>query len=72
MNFYTYIAYNSKYDKFYIGQTNNLDKRMVEHNLMVSNYTSKYDGKWNIIYYETFSSRSDTMKREKFLKKTEK
>ena len=35
----------------------------------MSNYTSKYDGEWKITYYETFDSRSDAMKREKFLKK---
>ena len=69
MNFYTYIAYNTKHDKFYIGQTNNLDRRTVEHNLGVSNYTSKYDGEWKLVYYETFDSRSDAMKRERFLKK---
>ena len=69
MNFYTYIAYNNKHDKFYIGQTNNLDRRTVEHNLGVSNYTSKYDGEWELVYYETFDSRSEAMKRERFFKK---
>ncbi|MDF1498183.1 MAG: GIY-YIG nuclease family protein [Patescibacteria group bacterium] len=69
MNFYTYIAYNSKYDKFYIGQTNNSFKRITEHNLGLSNYTSKYDGKWEIAYYEIFDNRSEAMRRERFLKK---
>jgi len=69
MNFYTYIAHNSKHNKFYIGQTDNLIRRINEHNSGMSNYTSKYDGEWKITYYETFDSRSDAMKREKFLKK---
>jgi len=69
MNYYTYIAYNAKHDKFYIGQTNNLCKRITEHNLGVSNYTSKYDGKWEMLYKEEFNSRSDAMQRERFLKK---
>ena len=69
MFYNVYIIYNSKYDKFYIGQTNNLYARIKEHNLGLSEYTSKYSGKWELKYKETYQTRSQVMKREKFLKK---
>jgi len=46
-----------------------LVRRNIEHNSGMSEYTSKYDGGWNMIYSEEFQARSDAMKREKFLKK---
>ena len=69
MEFYTYILHNLKHDKFYIGQTNDSDKRTAEHNLGLSNYTSKYDGEWKLVYREIFNSRSEAVKRERFLKR---
>ncbi len=69
MKFYVYILHNSKHDKFYIGQTNNLDARIIEHNSGQVNYTSKYDGGWSLGYYEEYNSRTEAIKREKFLKR---
>ncbi|WP_317172668.1 GIY-YIG nuclease family protein [Echinicola salinicaeni] len=31
-NFYVYIIYSRKIDKFYTGQTQNIDKRLQFHN----------------------------------------
>jgi putative endonuclease len=69
MKFYVYILYNLKHDKFYIGQTNCLDARIIEHNSGQVNYTLKYDGGWNLVYYVKYSNRTEAIKREKFLKK---
>jgi putative endonuclease len=68
MNYYVYIIYNTKHDKFYIGQTDNLNKRIYEHKNKLALYTSKYDGDWLFLYYQKFKSRSEAMLREKFLK----
>jgi putative endonuclease len=68
MEYYVYILFNSKHDKFYIGQTYNLTKRLLEHNQHLSKYTSKYDGEWEVIYQEIFNTRKDAMRREKFFK----
>ena len=68
MKFYTYILYNKENDKFYIGSTNNLKKRLVEHNERKSNYTSKYVGGWLLVYYEVFYSRLEAMERERYFK----
>jgi len=68
MKYFVYIIYNKNFDKFYIGQTYNLDKRESEHNLGLSKYTSRYSGGWKIVFKEGYFSRSDAMQREKFLK----
>lgn len=68
MKYYVYIIYNKKFDKFYIGQTNNLKRRIFEHNNALSTYTSKYNGRWHFLYYEKFFNRKDAVMRERFLK----
>jgi putative endonuclease len=68
MKYFVYIIYNDNLDKFYIGQTNNLERRILEHNNKLSKYTAKYSGNWEILYTENYNSRSGAMKREKFLK----
>ncbi|MFH1325911.1 MAG: GIY-YIG nuclease family protein [Candidatus Falkowbacteria bacterium] len=72
MQFYVYILYNAEHDKFYIGQTYNLDKRLFEHNNKLSTYTAKYSGEWKIVYNEQYTTRAEAMNREKFLKKQRK
>jgi len=67
MNFYTYVLYSAKVNKIYIGQSSNLEKRFWEHNNGLSKYTKRYIP-WEIIYKETFESRTEAMKREKELK----
>jgi len=69
MNYYTYILYNIENDKFYIGQTNNLVRRVKEHNSNKSIYTAKYQGKWRLVYYKIHDLRVESMKQEKDLKK---
>ena len=65
--FYTYIL-QSKIDKqFYTGYTDDLQKRVKEHN----------DGKvistknrlpWKLVYYEACLNQQDATHREKYLK----
>ena len=69
MNYHVYILYNKKNDKFYIGQTNDIERRLKEHNSGETNYTSKYSGEWMLVYKEEFISRTEAKKRENFLKK---
>ncbi|MCB8994752.1 MAG: GIY-YIG nuclease family protein [Bacteroidales bacterium] len=32
--FYIYILYSAKYDKYYVGHTDNVPRRLEEHNLL--------------------------------------
>lgn len=65
--FYVYALYSSKFNKIYVGQTIDLDKRLIEHNSGLSNYTKRFMP-WKIIYTEKVETRTDAMKREKQLK----
>jgi len=65
--FTVYVLYSKYYNKIYIGQTSDIDKRIAEHNAGLSGYTKRYIP-WEIILTEEFETRSQSMKREKELK----
>ena len=68
--YYVYVLYNldkSPSRNFYIGLTNNLSKRIKEHNAGESSWTKKF-GPWKLIYYESYLSAKDARKREPRLK----
>ena len=62
-----YALYSRKIDRVYIGQTQDLDKRLQEHLEGVSIYTKRTDD-WVLIYTEEHQTRGGAMKREKQLK----
>jgi len=68
--FWIYILKSESTDKLYIGQTTNLEERLQRHNNKVgkSRYTYKQKGPWKLIYSEQYNTRSDAMRRERFLK----
>lgn len=63
----TYVLYSKKYDKIYIGQTNNVERRLVEHNSGKHRFTKRYIP-WSVVHTEKFNTRSEAMKRERQLK----
>ncbi|OGY63932.1 MAG: endonuclease [Candidatus Harrisonbacteria bacterium RIFCSPLOWO2_02_FULL_41_11] len=65
--FYVYILKSLKNGRFYIGSTNNLERRLNEHNSGKSKYTS-LTRPFVLIFKEEYLSRSEAMRREKFLK----
>jgi len=71
--FYVYIL-RTLSNTLYIGQTNNLEKRLKEHKDKTSRaakYT-RYFKSFKLVYSENYSSRSKAMKREWELKKWKK
>ena len=67
MNYFVYILYSPTFIRTYVGQTNNLDNRLSIHNSGKVKSTKAYKP-WILIHSESFSSRSDAMKREKWFK----
>ena len=64
-----YAIYNSNSDKFYIGQTENLEYRLKLHNEHAfKGYTSRFPGQWELIYKESVATRQEALMREKQLK----
>jgi len=68
MDYTVYILQSENDNSFYIGYTSNLTQRIEYHNSGKSRYTSK-KMPWKIVYTENFKTRSEAIRREKFLKK---
>ena len=69
MHYYLYILHAPKYQKFYIGQTNDLERRLVELNFHSENsFTSKFRP-WILMTSIAFNTRAQAMAAEKYLKK---
>ena len=65
--YYVYLIRSKNIGQYYIGQTNDLRRRLSEHNSGESKWTSKTND-WELIYYEAFTSRKMAVKREYKLK----
>ena len=65
--YYVYLIINKQKEK-YFGQSEDLRKRIHEHNSNQSDYT-KGKGPWEIVYYEAYKSKKDALKREYQLKR---
>jgi putative endonuclease len=64
-----YVIYNREVRKSYTGQTDDIARRLRQHNdHTFKGYTARYRGKWELIYSESVATRSDALKREKQLK----
>ena len=65
--FYVYILESLNAHSFYIGQCDDLDKRMSKHFDGMSKYTAS-KRPLRLRYFEVFSSRPDAIKRERQIK----
>lgn len=71
MPFYTYITTNPGRTTLYIGMTNDLKERLIEH------YNNRGDPEtfagryycYKLIYYEAYQTAQEAIEREKELKK---
>lgn len=65
--FYVYILKSKKDKELYIGSTNNLDRRVNEHNNGLV-FSTKSRVPFELVYYEAYKSENDARSREKNLK----
>ncbi|KAF2341807.1 GIY-YIG nuclease family protein [Flavobacterium tistrianum] len=66
--FVVYILYSEKFKKTYTGFTSNLIERFKSHNFLgTKGYSLKFRP-WIVIHVEFFNSKTEAMKREKYLK----
>ena len=54
-------------DRLYIGYTENLRKRLEEHNRKHNRSTKAY-APWNLIHFEGYRNKEDAKRRERYLK----
>lgn len=68
MEYFVYLLYSLKQNSYYIGQTNNLKKRLIRHNK--GNVLSTKNGlPWMLIKFESYPNRNEARWREFCLKK---
>ena len=65
---FMYILYSEKLDKYYIGACINMERRLYEHNIGHSKFTS-LGIPWKLVYSEVFESLEAAKKRELQVKK---
>jgi putative endonuclease len=66
--YFVYALYSSKFDKIYIGYSENPEKRLLSHNDERNNgWTGKFQP-WKLIYTEKCETKTEALKREKQLK----
>ena len=63
-----YVIQHSDTKQIYIGRTNNLKRRIREHNASQQEATRRVVGEWILIYAEAYRSKDDAVKRELRLK----
>jgi putative endonuclease len=68
--FYTYILFSSKLNKYYVGSTNDLNRRLAEHNRGKTSF-AKLGMPWVLMYSEKFPTKLEAVRREMEIKKTE-
>ena len=65
--YYVYIIYSPTVKKHYIGSSEDIARRLVEHNRNIVQST-KNRGPWKVIYTEGFSTKSQAITREHYIK----
>ena len=66
-NYYIYVLISKDNLHHYVGLTKDVGRRLQEHNSGKSKSTKPYLP-WSIVYIESFGSRLEARKREKYLK----
>lgn len=62
-----YVLFSLKDNKTYTGSTDNLDRRLYEHNSGLV-FSTKNRLPLKLIYYENFKNLSEARKKEKYFK----
>ena len=65
--YFTYILKSKEFPKTYVGITDDLSRRLLQHNSGLHLYTKRYMP-WEIIYSEKLADRIQARKREKYFK----
>jgi putative endonuclease len=65
--FTLYILYSKSFDRFYVGYTNDLERRIAEHNRKKGKFTDA-GIPWELVHSELYSTKKEAMTREKYIK----
>ena len=63
----TYILFSISKNKYYVGHTNNISRRLAEHN-SGQNKSTKLGSLWELVYFKEFDSKSEAYRLEMKIK----
>jgi len=66
--YYTYVLKSEKNERQYVGSTDNLKRRLEEHNTGTGGAYSSKNRPFKLIYYEAYISYDLARKSERFYK----
>jgi len=66
--YYVYLLECADDKSWYIGYTEDLKKKLHEHQSRYGCRTTSLKKNWHLIYYESYLDKLDALGREKFLK----
>ena len=67
MTYTVYILQSESTGKTYVGQTNDMRRRLEQHNnpnCTLTLHTKRNKGPWVLIHSEAFATRAEAMRRE--------
>ncbi len=67
MSFHVYILLSETTNRYYVGQTQDVEPRLAYHN---ANYSKslRNRGPWRLVYEEEYKTRAQAMRRERQIK----
>ena len=68
MDYFIYILFSEKLNRYYIGSTHNISQRLKRHNGGATKST-KAGRPWKVVYSEKYNSKTEAIKRENYLKR---
>ena len=67
MVYFVYVIKSFNFDYTYVGHTNDLKHRLIDHNKGKTR-SNKAFKPFNLLYFETFKTREEAIKRERYFK----
>ena len=65
--YYVYIIYSQSLERYYVGSTEDVERRLQQHNAGRSKST-RAGVPWKLVHTESFATRSDAIVRERKIK----
>ncbi|MCC6253707.1 MAG: GIY-YIG nuclease family protein [Ignavibacteriaceae bacterium] len=67
LNYYLYILRSLNFERYYVGISENVERRLKFHNTIEKGFTSRYRP-WEVVFKQEFSGKEAAMKAEKKVK----
>ena len=67
--YFVYLLWSPAGRRFYIGVTDDVSRRLAQHNAGISTWTRRFAGSWQLLWSTSFPSLSEARCFERLLKR---